>query len=411
MLVWSYYPFPTGGAENQCRKLSRSLTKFSNIHCVVLTARIKRTTCFREKDGGVDIVRIPVPQTFVDKMLAWRERFRRHKEPSESAVTNQAFLREGRVVAANRLAGLVRWANTFVFMLGASFWLLRHRREIDILHVHIGDWLAGYGGWIGSRLRIPVLCKAANMPALPELHASIPFRGFLHRWRRGIHYVALHEAIRADLVSSGAMQGRIQVIPNGVEIPAGKADPRMGKYVLYVGNFSQGADHKGFDVLCMAWAQVCLQNPKAKLMLAGQGDNAPWREMLIRLDCAQYVDFLGYVPFLDDFYQGAALFVLPSRHEGMSNALLEAQAWGLPAVVSAIPGNRAVVNDGVTGVVVPVGDHMALAEAILCLLADPQKRGDMGMRARDRINEHFTIARVAGSYTALYAKLLQQKMV
>jgi glycosyltransferase involved in cell wall biosynthesis len=177
---------------------------------------------------------------------------------------------------------------------------------------------------------------------------------------------------------------------------------------LYVGNFCQGADHKGFDVLCKAWAQVCVHHPEAKLILAGQGDTAPWKEMFARLGCAQHVEFAGYVQSLADLYHKAALFVLPSLHEGMSNALLEAQAWGLPAVVSGIPGNSAVVDNGSTGVVVPAGDHMALAEEICVLLSNPEKRAEMGARARERIVANFTIDRVAEKYETLYMNFSQQ---
>jgi glycosyltransferase involved in cell wall biosynthesis len=245
------------------------------------------------------------------------------------------------------------------------------------------------------------------MPALPQLETSIPLRKVWDRWRRKIDYVALHTAIRDELVADGVKQERIRLIPNGVEPPVEIAEPGTGGYVLYVGNFTQGQNHKGFDVLCKAWAQVCLENPKANLVMAGQGDTTPWSQMFEQLGVIQQVEFVGYVQPLDELYRGAALFVLPSRHEGMSNALLEAQAWGLPAVVSAIPGNSLVVDGGISGVVVPVGDHLAFAEAILFLLADAQKRKAMGTSARARINEHFTIDRVATNYTALYADLLQ----
>jgi glycosyltransferase involved in cell wall biosynthesis len=407
MLVWSYWPGPIGGAENQCRKLSRSLSKFSNIRCVVLTAKLQRTSPSCERDDSVDIVRVFVPQLWVDRIIAWRDRLWRQRKPLETARTSPGSSPGRLSDTAIFLSAVVRWINTLVFMLGASAWLLWHRREIDILHVHIGDWIAGYGGWIGARLGIPVVCKASNMPALPQLETSIPLRKVWDRWRRKIYYVALHTAIRDELVADGVKQERIRVIPNGVEPPVDIAEPGTGGYVLYVGNFTQGQSHKGFDVLCKAWAQVCLVNPKAKLVMAGQGDTTPWSQMFEQLGVIQQVEFVGYVQPLDELYRGAALFVLPSRHEGMSNALLEAQAWGLPAVVSAIPGNSLVVDDGISGVVVPVGDHLAFVEAILFLLADAQKRKAMGTSARARINEHFTIDRVAGNYTALYADLLQ----
>jgi glycosyltransferase involved in cell wall biosynthesis len=88
------------------------------------------------------------------------------------------------------------------------------------------------------------------------------------------------------------------------------------------------------------------------------------------------------------------LFVLPSAREGLSLALLEAMGHGLPCVVSDDPGNREAVGDA--GVVHPVGDAPALAEALAALAADPDKRARLGAAARARVQERFTLERFLG---------------
>ena len=97
--------------------------------------------------------------------------------------------------------------------------------------------------------------------------------------------------------------------------------------------------------------------------------------------------------------------MLPSRKEGLSNALLEAMASGLPSVVSDIPGNVAVVRDGVEGLVVPAGDVAALAEAMVKLYRSPELRDRMGSAARKTIEARFTISAVAEQLEAAYRTL------
>ena len=407
MLVWSYFPFPGGGAESQCRKICNSLSQDSNIDCVVLTAKLSARSQSQEMEGKVAIVRIPVPQSLIEKVIVWRDLcFQKSKNRGGSSDSSGS--ERDLVNKVTILSLLVRWSNALFFMLGASLWLVRHHRQIDILHVHIADWLAGYGGWLGKHLKIPVLCKASNMPPFPDISASIPFGKFWDRERRKVNFVALHDAIKDALVSGGVDAQSIFIIPNGVSIPMEVAHPETTGDVLYVGNFSQGANHKGFDVLFRAWAEVCKQNTTATLVMAGGGDSTPWREMCNDLHCADRVVFLGYVKDINTLYRHSAIVALPSRHEGMSNALLEAQAWGVPAVVSAIPGNMAIVDDGVSGFVVPIGDQSELASKILCLLEKPEMRKAMGGNARDKIQASYCINRVSAAYKKLYLTLARK---
>jgi glycosyltransferase involved in cell wall biosynthesis len=89
----------------------------------------------------------------------------------------------------------------------------------------------------------------------------------------------------------------------------------------------------------------------------------------------------------------------------MSNSLLEAQSWGLACVVSDVPGNRAVVEDGLNGLVVPAGDEQALARAILRLLADERLREELGRNARQRMISRFSIGGVARRLRGIYEQL------
>lgn len=133
-----------------------------------------------------------------------------------------------------------------------------------------------------------------------------------------------------------------------------------------------------------------------RLWLLGEG---PWRRRLERraaaLGVAGAVRFLG---FLDDPFplmRAADLFLSTSDFEGLPNALIEAQGLGLPAVATRCPyGPDEVVEEGVTGVLVPTGDAEALAGAIAALLDDPERRRSMGEAAARRARELFGLERV-----------------
>jgi glycosyltransferase involved in cell wall biosynthesis len=342
----------------------------------------------------------------IERLLRWRdERSVPGRPRDEHSATNQ--LQERPSAQVSLLEKSVRWFNSFFFIIGATCWIVVHRRTIDIIHVHIADWIAGYAGWLGSCLGIPVVCKAADMPALPKLDRSIPLPRSWDQWRKRIRYVAMHEAIADELSQEGIPRDKIEMIPNGVEVPSCHANPSTGRYVLVVGNFTQGAGHKGFDILFRAWAIVSRHLTEAKLLVAGRGESVIWENMVAELGCSRSVKLAGYVQEMGRLYRDAALLVLPSRHEGMSNALLESQAWGLPAVVSAIPGNVAVIEHGQNGLVVPVGDHEALAEAIRKLLEDRNLRARMGMNARQRIMQSFSMESVSRSYLSYYSDVVR----
>ena len=402
MLIYSYYPDATGGAERQCRMQARELAKQGH-ECLILTTRPRWKTPRRELDQGCEVIRCRTAETFLSRL--------RKPETSPKPVATPATAE-----AASPTTGgpgpwaelAVRWLNAAFFMVGAGWILFRRCRQIDVLHAHGADWHAGFAGWIGHRLSIPVVCKGANVPVFPPLN-GIPFARRLDAWRRRVHYVALTAAMSDDLLANGVAGNRITVLPNGVEIPAAEPDPSSEPLVMHVANYTQPAWNKAFDVLYGAWPRVVRECPMAKLVSAGAGDVSNWQRHLAKAGCADHVDFIGYRQDLDAWYRRAAVFVLPSRREGISNALLEAQSFGVPAVVSDIPGNRAVVVDGVTGLVVPVGDDDALAQALIRLLSDPDLRRRMGSAARRRVSSEFSSGSIALRLGDLYRRLGKER--
>ncbi len=116
--------------------------------------------------------------------------------------------------------------------------------------------------------------------------------------------------------------------------------------------------------------------------------------------------FLGERRDVEELYPGFDLFVLPSHREGFPRSAMEAAACGLPVVATDIRGCRQVVDNGRTGLLVPVHDATGLAGAIAMLAADPARRRAMGDAARRRAEAEFDDRRVIAETLDVYRELL-----
>lgn len=117
--------------------------------------------------------------------------------------------------------------------------------------------------------------------------------------------------------------------------------------------------------------------------------------------------FLGERKDVPDLLNAADLFILPSRMEGLSLALIEAHAAGMPSLVTDVGGNAEIVVDGETGLVVPSQNPPALAGGLAGLLADPRRLRRMGEAARRRYESRFTVSHMAEATLAVYRRALE----
>ncbi|CAK8719289.1 hypothetical protein GKODMF_10855 [Candidatus Electrothrix gigas] len=398
MLLWDYWPGPEGGAERQCRGLVRELS-CRDIETVVITSRFSFRSPSLELNGSAYIVRLGLlcPLALIaSRLLTPVIRF--------CSASNDKLYQD-----LSFWANLpFRWLARLSFLCELRVRLWKNNFGVDLLHVHESTWLAGVGVWLTEKWQVPVACKIRNKGVLNAIGYDVPFRRVWYSLRPRSFFFALNELTRDALIEKGVAADRIEVIPNGVDIPAEVPEHRTSNEVLYVGNFTQGASHKGFDILLTAWAEVSKTLGKAELVMVGGGDASCWIGLTRQLGCFDSVRFVGSVDDPAPFFASAELFVLPSRHEGMSNALLEAQSWGLPAVVSDIPANIVVVDDKVTGRVVPVEDPEALAKGILGLLKDPRVRRAMGRAGRKKMKRSFSRQLVTDRYIETYWRLVKE---
>jgi len=125
------------------------------------------------------------------------------------------------------------------------------------------------------------------------------------------------------------------------------------------------------------------------LVILGKGElKKELHEMAEDLNISEKVEWKGHVPNPQKYYENADIYVLPSRHEGMSNSLLEAMSFGLPAIVSdACQGSLDIVKHNKTGFVIPANDHMALASAVEHLANNYSLRKSLGEAGKQTVSK------------------------
>jgi glycosyltransferase involved in cell wall biosynthesis len=225
---------------------------------------------------------------------------------------------------------------------------------------------------------------------------------------------AVSEQVRQHCVSVDRIDAsRVQTIYNGLDLAGWKTDsgsPRPSEQfvIATVGNIRRV---KGHDVLIHAAASIVRRFPHVSFRIAGEVLEAAYfqeLQTLVRnLDLADHVHFDGGVTNLREYLSAADVFVLPSRSEGFSNAIIEAMAASLPVVATDVGGNAEAVEDDISGLIVPPEDSAALADAILRLLSDPVKAKEMGAMGREAALERFTIDAMMRRITGAYASLLR----
>jgi glycosyltransferase involved in cell wall biosynthesis len=214
----------------------------------------------------------------------------------------------------------------------------------------------------------------------------------------------------------GCSLDKIVVIPNGVDLtrfattvatPPPVEMPASGPIVGCVGRLS---GKKGHSDLLEAAALVLRRRPDTTFVLVGDGAlRSELRAQADGLGLNGQVRFVGHVNDPVPLLYRMNLFVLPSRIEGMSNALLEAMAANRAVVATSVGGNPEVVVDGVTGLLVPPRDPARLANAVLTLLADPQRASAMGAAGRARVETCYSVQAMLRQLEDLYRRELARK--
>lgn len=213
------------------------------------------------------------------------------------------------------------------------------------------------------------------------------------------------------VAEQGVQRERIRVLPWALDpefeaIPANAPPGKLphgypeGRVILTVGRWVAKERYKGMDTLITALPRLLTRWPELQLLAVGDGDDRAWLQDLAEQNGVNlHVHFLSGLSFaeLSACYEACEMFALPSRAEGFGLVYLEAMARGKPVIGGAHGGAPEVIEDGVTGFLVPHGDAAQLATSIETLLSDPALAQKMGGRGRQRVEREFRFSVFAKS--------------
>ena len=288
------------------------------------------------------------------------------------------------------------------------------QHQISIVHSHdfysnifgmTGAALAGRGGRIASKRETTgtrsLAQRTAERGAFKLAHAVVANAG----------------AVKEHLIEHGVPGDKIVIIYNGLELTrfhlngdASDALQRLnletirGRPVItMVANFEYRV--KDHPMLLRAAQRVKTEVPEAVFVIAGEGElRAETEKLAGELGVRESCLFIGRCASVPDLLAASDVCVLSSQAEGFSNSILEYMAAGRAVVATNVGGASEAIVEGETGYLVNAGDDRAMAERLISLLRDPEKRRAMGVNGRRRVEQRFSCETRLKSTTELYQR-------
>lgn len=228
------------------------------------------------------------------------------------------------------------------------------------------------------------------------------------------YFVAISNLIGHELQEAGVKPNKLVHIPNAVNID--RFQPLVEKkqalrerlgippnslVVIYTGRLSR---EKRPENLFKVWPRVHEEFPNSILLILGTGP----QEQELKSQLSPGIRMLGNVGNVVPYLQVSDLFVLPSSAEGLPVSLLEAMACGLPAVATAVGGTPEVLENNLSGLLIPSDDLTALQASICTMLANPNLRLRMGVAGRKRIIAQFSLEMAVNKLMGLYERIAEE---
>jgi glycosyltransferase involved in cell wall biosynthesis len=378
MVSYYYYPEYSGSAK-QAASLIKNL-KINGVQSFIISAQLNTDWPLDEIVEGIKIYRVPLKQK-----------------------------------------------SLFAFWFGVAKLLWKLRGEYDIVHCH------GMNPFHGFPLFFANLLGKRSLGKLSIANSDIDFKnqgrlvGNLHSFflKKADRYIAISSALQEEVKTSGLSPDKCRFIPNGVDTkrfyPISNHEkinfrkqlnlPPNKMIVLFVGVIDY---RKGVDVLLPAFKRVLETEKDVILVLVGPAnrvdkDGSFYKKMT---DFVKTMNIESFIHFFDEsdqiqkYYQMADLFVLPSRQEGMPNAVLEAMACGLPVIGTTISGTMDIIPDDKFGILSKPGDEFSLSQALKELIRNKSNREQISKNVIERINHQFSLNKISSYYINEYKSLL-----
>ncbi len=297
--------------------------------------------------------------------------------------------------------------------------IVRERR-IDIVHAH--EYKTDLLALLLARLEdvIP-LATAHGWTGHSWKELRVYYPG--DRWllARYTHVIAVSEEIRQVLIAAGARPERVTTVLNGIDPAAFRRDPARGPDAraalglpadaVVFGAVGRAEPQKRFDLLIDVFAELAAADPRAHLVIVGDGSSLPaLRAQVAGLGAAgARVHLTGHRADVPLLHHAFDVFVQASDYEGTPNAVLEAMALGTPVVATRAGGTGEIAHDGTHALLVACGDRAGLAAAMAALAADPARGRALAAAARQRVETDLSFARRVAKVEDIYTRLMHER--
>lgn len=217
--------------------------------------------------------------------------------------------------------------------------------------------------------------------------------------------IVLSEEWRDYFAENVCDADRLVVLHNGVSVPPEACAPCSHQDILFLGRLDA---RKSPDVLLRASRSALAVFPDMKLIFGGDGEIERYKTLAKKLGIDDRCEFLGWVSGSDKeaLFRRAGIYCLPSKNEGMPMSVLEAMAYGIPTISTAVGGVPQVIRDGVDGLLMGVDDVSGLSALVVKLEGNPELRSELGAAGRARIAACFSIDVAIDRLVGVYRDLM-----
>ncbi|HEY5649449.1 MAG TPA: glycosyltransferase [Nitrospiria bacterium] len=290
----------------------------------------------------------------------------------------------------------------------------RHRIQVLNTHKPKPHTLALMAAFF---LQVPVVVATRRVSFPLRRH---PFTRL--KWVGGVdRIIAVAESVRETLIGSGVPKDHVETIYGAIDTerfhprdpdPALKTELKIPEGMFIVGKVAAFRPWKGYSFFLEAAALVLKEEPNVRFLCIGE-DSDHGREMkekARRLGIEENVTFTGYRDDVERFYPLLNVSVnCATGGEGLPGVLRESMAMAVPVVATDTGGNRELIHDGETGILIPPEDARALAQAILRLIRNPEEARDLGEKGRGFMEGRFSIQAMVSKTEAVYREIYRNK--
>lgn len=283
-----------------------------------------------------------------------------------------------------------------------------------IVHMHTAH--AHMIGCLACALNPDPICVVSRRVDFPVKKHPLSLSGIKYKFRVD-HYIAISAAIRDVLISGGVKPEKISVVHSGVEPPKAPESPPdiraefgLSPTSKVIGTVGALVDHKGYRYLIEAAPTVLKMFPEAKFLIIGDGElRGELEELASQQRVENDVIFAGFRPGARALLEQFDIFAASSHMEGLNTSIIDAIMMGKPVVATSAGGIPEIIEHEKNGLLVPPRNPRALAEAIVDLLAHPEKAEKLALAGRKTATSRFTADHMAQGVIAVYKELLRNR--